>query len=163
MVSNRPEILVACRQNAGRSIAASVLINHYAHGRVEVRAAGTIPADDIHPEVRTVLGERGLSTAGLVPKRLTDDAVRDADVVITMRCGESCPVFPGKRYLDWDVGDPHVQPLETVRRIVDDIDGRVRALLAELLPGEPLAEPPGAARPEPYGRPRRSSEPPAGR
>lgn len=132
----RPEVLVACRQNAGRSIAASVLLEHYAAGRIVVRSAGTTPADEIHPEVRSVLAERGLSTEGLFPKLFTDEMVKTADIVITMGCGEVCPVFPGKRYVDWDLGDPHGQPLDAVRRIVDDIDGRVRALLTQLLPGE---------------------------
>lgn len=137
-MSQRPEILVACRQNAGRSIAASVLLEHYAAGRVVVRSAGSTPADEIHPEIRAVLAERGLSTEGLLPKPFTDEMVRAADVVVTMGCGEACPVFPGKRYLDWAVEDPHGQPLEVVRRIVDDIDGRVRGLLADLIPGEAL-------------------------
>lgn len=142
LVKDRPEILVACRQNAGRSIAASVLLDHYAEGRAVVRSAGSTPADEIHPEIKTVLAERGLSTEGLFPKPFTDEMVQAADVVITMGCGEACPVFPGKRYLDWTVDDPFGQPLDVVRRIVDDIDGRIRTLLAELLPGEALAEPP---------------------
>ena len=128
-----PEILVACRRNAGRSIAAGVLLDHYAQGRVVVRTAGSTPADEIHPEIRAVLAERGLSTDGLVPKPFTDEMVAAADVVITMGCGEACPVFPGKRYLDWTVDDPAGQPLDHVRRNVDDNDDRVRALLPQLL------------------------------
>ncbi len=142
LAPDRPEILVACRQNAGRSVAAHVLLDHYAQGRLVVRSAGSTPAEEIHPEIRTVLGERGLSTEGLIPKPFSDEMVPAADVVITMGCGEACPVFPGKRYLDWEVPDPHGQPLAQVRRIVDDIDGRVRALLADLLPTERLAERP---------------------
>ncbi len=141
LVKDRPEILVACRQNAGRSIAASVLLDHYAQGRIVVRSAGSTPADEIHPEIRTVLAERGLSTEGLFPKPFTDEMVQASDIVITMGCGEACPVFPGKRYLDWEVGDPYGQPSDIVRRIVDDIDARVRALLRDLLPGVALAEP----------------------
>ncbi len=138
IVKDRPEILVACRQNAGRSIAASVLLDHYAKGRVVVGSAGSTPADEIHPEIRTVLAERGLSTEGLFPKPFTDEMVQASDIVITMGCGEACPVFPGKRYLDWEVDDPHGEPLDVVRRIVDDIDGRVRALLTEVLADETL-------------------------
>ncbi len=108
----RPEVLIARRQNAGRSIAAGVLLEHYAQGRVVIRSAGSTPADEIHPEIRTVLAERGLATEGLFPKPFTDEMVQAADVVVTMGCGEACPVFPGKRYLDWEVGDPHGQPLE---------------------------------------------------
>jgi len=144
-VKDRQEILVACRQNAGRSVAASVLLDHYAQGRIVVRSAGSTPADEIHPEIRTVLADRGLSVEGLFPKPFTDEMVQAADIVITMGCGEACPVFPGKRYLDWEVGDPHGQPLDVVRRIVDDIDARVRRLLGDLLPGEALPEPPPPA------------------
>ncbi len=145
LVKDRPEILVACRQNAGRSIAASVLLDHYAQGRVVVRSAGSTPADEIHPEIKTILAERGLSTEGLFPKPFTDEMVQAADVVITMGCGEACPVFPGKRYLDWTVDDPSGQPLDVVRRIVDDIDGRVRGLLPDLVTRDDRPDPPRPA------------------
>jgi arsenate reductase len=142
-VQNRPQILVACRRNAGRSIAASVLLDHYAQGRIAVSSAGSTPADEIHPEIRTVLAERGLSTEGQFPKPFTDEMVQASDVVITMGCGEACPVFPGRRYLDWAIDDPHGRALDAVRRIVDDLDFRVRALVLELLPGRELPPAPG--------------------
>ncbi|MDA8057254.1 MAG: heat-shock protein HtpX [Actinomycetota bacterium] len=135
--SRVPVVLYACVHNAGRSVAARVLTEHYAGDRVEVRSAGSEPASAVDPNVATVLAERGLSTDAEVPKLLTRVAVEEADVVVTMGCGETCPVFPGKRYLDWDVDDPAGQDLATVRRIVDDIDRHVAALLGEL--GVPIA------------------------
>ena len=127
-----PVVLYACVHNAGRSVAARVLTEHYAHGRVEVRSAGSEPGSSVDPMVAAVLAERGLSTEAEVPKLLTSAAVEGADVVVTMGCGETCPVFPGKRYLDWDVDDPAGADLASVRRIVDAIDRRVRGLLADL-------------------------------
>lgn len=127
-----PIVLYACIHNAGRSVAARVLTEHYARGRVEVRSAGSEPGSSVNPLVAAVLAERGLSTEAEVPKLLTSAVVEDADVVVTMGCGETCPVFPGKRYLDWDVDDPAGADLTSVRRIVDAIDRRVRGLLAEL-------------------------------
>ena len=134
-----PVVLYACVHNAGRSVAARVLTEHYAGGRVVVRSAGSEPGASVNPAIAAVLAERGLSVAAEVPKLLTRAAVEEADVVVTMGCGETCPVFPGKRYLDWDVEDPAGQDRPAVERIVDDIDRRVRRLLGELgvlLPGQ---------------------------
>jgi len=128
----RPTVLVACRKNAGRSQAAAALLRHYAGGRVRVLSGGSEPADEVHPQVRAVLAERGLELQER-PKRFDAAMVQAADVVVTMGCGEECPYFPGRSYLDWVVEDPHGQPIERVREIVDDIDRRVRALLVELL------------------------------
>lgn len=127
-----PVVLFACIHNSGRSVAAQALTEHYAHGAVAVRSAGSDPAGAVNPVVAAVLAERGLSTAGHVPTVLDHDLVRGADVVVTMGCGESCPVFPGKRYEDWPVADPAGQDLPSVRAIVDDIDRRVRKLLTDL-------------------------------
>ena len=125
-------MLVACRKNAGRSQVAAALLRHYAGDRVEVISGGSEPADEVHPEVRAVLAERGLEPED-PPKRFDAAMVQSADFVVTMGCGEECPYYPGRTYLDWEVDDPHAQPIERVRAIVDDIDGRVRALLAEIL------------------------------
>lgn len=127
------EILVVCTHNAGRSVAARVLLDHYGGGRVTVRSAGSAPGDAINPAVAQVLAERGLDVSKEFPKPLTDDAVRAADVVITMGCGDACPVFLGKRYLDWELPDPAGKSVDEVRPIVDDIERRVRDLLSELL------------------------------
>jgi arsenate reductase (thioredoxin) len=140
-VTNKPEILVVCTHNAGRSVAARVLIDHYGQGRVTVRSAGSAPGDEINPAVAQILTERGLDISKEYPKPLTDEAARAADVIITMGCGDACPIFPGKRYLDWDLTDPAGKPVEEVRPIVDDIDRRARALLAELLDEPADAEP----------------------
>jgi len=131
-VSDRPAVLYACIHNSGRSVAARLLTEHYAKGAVEARSAGSEPKDSVHPVVAEVLADRGLSTAAEMPTKLDPDVVEAADVVITMACGATCPVFPGKRYEDWTVHDPAGQDTDTVRRIVDDVDGRVRELLAEL-------------------------------
>ncbi len=127
-----PVVLFACIHNSGRSVAAKILTEHYAAGRVEVRSAGSEPGSGINREVAAVLAERGLSTVDEAPTVLTSDLVEVADVVVTMGCGETCPFFPGKHYLDWVVDDPAGQDRETVRRIVNDIDARVRELLFEL-------------------------------
>jgi arsenate reductase len=131
-MSDKPVVLFACIHNSGRSVAARVLTEHYAKGAVEARSAGSEPKDSVNPVVAEVLADRGLSTAAEQPTRLDYDVVEAADVVITMGCGETCPVFPGKRYEDWTVEDPAGQDIDTVRRIVDDVDGRVRKLLADL-------------------------------
>jgi arsenate reductase len=127
-----PVVLYACVHNSGRSVAAKVLTQHYAAGRVEVRSAGSEPGTSVNPEVAAVLANRGLSTEAEVPTLLTRDAAEAADIVVTMGCGETCPVFPGKRYLDWAVDDPAGQDRDTVVRIVEHIDKRVRALLLDL-------------------------------
>jgi len=129
-----PVILFACIHNSGRSVAAQVLAAHYGGDRVIVRSAGSEPSTGVNPAVAEVLAERGLSTEHHVPSMLTIDGVQEADAVITMGCGETCPVFPGKTYEDWQVDDPKGQPLDVVRRIVDDVDTRVQDLLARLLP-----------------------------
>jgi arsenate reductase (thioredoxin) len=130
--ATRPAVLYACIHNSGRSVAAQVLTEHYAGGAVAVRSAGSEPGDTVNPVVAQVLAERGLFTAGHKPTLLDGDLVEAADVVITMGCGETCPVFPGRRYEDWPVADPKDQDLPTVRAIVDDIDQRVRKLLGDL-------------------------------
>jgi protein-tyrosine-phosphatase len=132
-MTDTPEILVVCTHNAGRSVAARVLLDHHGQGRVTVRSAGSAPGDDINPAVAQILTERGLDVSKEFPKPLTDEAARAADVIITMGCGDACPIFPGKRYLDWDLTDPADKPIDEVRPIVDDIDQRAQALLAELL------------------------------
>lgn len=129
----RPVVLYACIHNSGRSVAAQVLTNHHAAGTVEVRSAGSEPGDGVNPVVAQVLAERGLSVDGHVPTLLTFDGVQEADVVVTMGCGETCPVFPGKQYDDWQVDDPKGQPLDVVRGIVDDVEQRVLVLLADLV------------------------------
>jgi arsenate reductase len=134
-----PVILFACIHNSGRSVAARVLAEHYGPGRVTAISAGSEPGDTINPAVAQVLAERGLSTAAEVPKLLAYDTVVGADVVITMGCGEACPVVPGKRHEDWLVDDPQGQDIDTVRVIVDDIDARVRTLLAELVDDQPIS------------------------
>lgn len=132
MSTERPVVLYACIHNSGRSVAAKVLTAHHAGGAVDVRSAGSEPGAGVNPVVAAVLAERGLSTEDHTPSLLTYDAVQESDVVVTMGCGETCPVFPGKRYEDWAIDDPKGQDLDTVRRIVDDVDARVRALLADL-------------------------------
>jgi protein-tyrosine-phosphatase len=127
-----PEVLFVCVHNAGRSQMAAALLEQLGAGRVRVRSAGSEPADAVNPAVVEALAEVGLDIAREVPKRLTDDAAREADVVVTMGCGDACPVFPGKRYLDWQLDDPAGKPLAEVRIIRDEIERRVRALLSEL-------------------------------
>jgi arsenate reductase len=129
---SRPSVLFACIHNSGRSVAAQALARSYAGGRIDVRSAGSEPGAGVNPVVAQVLAERGLAVEDHVPTLLDRDLVEGSDVVVTMGCGETCPVFPGKRYEDWPVEDPAGQDLETVRRIVDDVDGRVRRLLADL-------------------------------
>jgi protein-tyrosine-phosphatase len=129
-----PEVLFVCVHNAGRSQMAVALLDRAAKGRVRVRSAGSEPADQLNPTVVEALGEIGLDVTKEHPKVLTDEGVQAADVVITMGCGDACPIYPGKRYLDWDLDDPAGQDLAAVRPIRDEIDRRVRALLDELLP-----------------------------
>lgn len=128
----RPVVLFLCVHNSGRSLAAKVLLEHYAQGRVEVRSAGSEPGERLNPSVVAVLHERGLDTSTEFPKPLTDDDAEAADVVVTMGCGDTCTYYPGKRYVDWELTDPAGLPIDQVRPIVDDIDQRVRNLLAEL-------------------------------
>jgi arsenate reductase (thioredoxin) len=129
-----PEVLFVCVHNAGRSQMAAALLEHHAGGRVRVRSAGTTPSDEIQPNVVEAMAERGLDVSAARPKRLGEDDVREADVVITMGCGDACPVVPGTRYLDWDLPDPAGKPIAEVRPILDDIERRVVGLLRELVP-----------------------------
>lgn len=127
-----PEVLFVCAHNAGRSQMAAALLNHHAQGRVHVRSAGSSPVDVISPAVVEAMAEMGLDLNAEYPKPLTDDVVAAADVVVSMGCGDRCPVYPGKRYLDWTLDDPDGQPLDVVRGIRDDLDARVRDLLTHL-------------------------------
>ena len=129
-----PEVLFVCVHNAGRSQMAAALLEHHAAGRVRVRSAGTAPSDEIHPNVVEAMAERGLDVSTARPKGLREDDVREADVVITMGCGDACPVVPGTRYLDWDLPDPAGKPIAEIRPIRDDIERRVLDLLRELAP-----------------------------
>ncbi len=132
-MSEVPVVLFLCTHNAGRSLAARVLLDHYAEGRIDVRSAGSEPATELNPSVVALLLERGLDPGREFPKPLTDEVARQADVVVTMGCGDTCPVYPGKRFVEWELNDPAGQPVELVRPIVDDIDHRVQALMEELL------------------------------
>jgi arsenate reductase len=136
IVKDVPEVLFVCVQNAGRSQMAAGLMNYRAQGRVHVRSAGSEPAETINPAVLEVMAELGIDLDQEFPKPLTDEVVRAADAVITMGCGDACPIYPGKRYLDWELADPAGQDLDTVRAIRDDVDLRVQALLAELVDDE---------------------------
>jgi arsenate reductase (thioredoxin) len=127
-----PEVLFVCVQNAGRSQMASAILRHLAGDRVHVRTAGSDPAGEVRSSVLTALDEIGVPLAGEYPKPLTDEVVRAADVVITMGCGDACPIYPGRRYLDWDLPDPVGRPLTEVREIRDDIERRIRELLVTL-------------------------------
>jgi arsenate reductase (thioredoxin) len=127
-----PEVLFVCVQNAGRSQMAAALLDHYAEGRVHVRSAGSEPADRINPNVVAAMSELGIDVNKEFPKPMTDEIVKAADAVITMGCGDACPIYPGKRYEDWEVDDPAEADLEGVRRIRDDIDQRVGRLLSEV-------------------------------
>jgi arsenate reductase len=133
-VSDKPSVLFVCVHNAGRSQMAAGFLTALSEDRVEVRSAGSAPADGVNPAAVEAMREVGIDLVGQRPKILTVDAVRASDVVITMGCGDTCPVFPGKRYLDWQLDDPAGQGVEAVRPIRDEIRTRVEALLAELLP-----------------------------
>jgi protein-tyrosine-phosphatase len=136
-VSDLPEVLFVCVHNAGRSQMAAALLHRHAHGKVLVRSAGSAPAGSVNPAVVAAMAELGLDLTQEFPKPLTAEAVRAADVVITMGCGDACPIFPGKRYLDWQLDDPAGQDVDAVRPIRDEIDRRVQALVAELVPANP--------------------------
>jgi arsenate reductase len=133
VVTGIPEILFACVHNAGRSQMAAALAKHLSAGKVNVRFAGSQPTQEVHPLAVQALAERGIELTEAFPKPLTDDVVRAADVIITMGCGDACPVLPGKRYEDWEVADPAGQTIEVVRAIRDDIQARVTTLLGEIL------------------------------
>jgi arsenate reductase (thioredoxin) len=132
-MTRKPMVLFVCVHNAGRSQMAIGWLKQLAGDRVEVRSAGSEPADQINPVAVAAMAEINIDIAGEQPKMLTVDDVSRADVVVTMGCGDTCPYFPGKRYEDWDVTDPAGQPIEAVRTVRDDIASRVRALVAELL------------------------------
>jgi arsenate reductase len=132
MTADVPVILFACIHNGGRSLAAKVLAQHHGGNRVVVRSAGSEPGDSLNPAVVQVLTERGLSVEGETPTLLTYEGVQEATVVITMGCGETCPVFPGKTYEDWQIDDPKDQDVEIVRLIVDEVDRRVQNLLSRI-------------------------------
>ena len=129
-----PTVLFVCVHNAGRSQMAAGYMQELSDGRVEVLSAGSEPKDAINPTAIEAMAEVGIDIADNVPKILTTDAVKASDVVITMGCGDTCPIFPGKRYEDWELEDPAGKDIVTVRRVRDDIKGRVEALLAEILP-----------------------------
>jgi len=131
--TNTPTVLFVCVHNAGRSQMAAGFMRELSEGRVEVLSAGSEPKDQINPIAIQAMAEEGIDIAGEQPKILTTDAVRESDVVITMGCGDTCPIFPGKRYEDWDLTDPAGRPIEEVRPIRDEIRQRVEGLLADLL------------------------------
>ena len=134
ILQGMPEVLFVCVHNAGRSQMAAALLDHLAAGRVTVRSAGSEPADRVNPDVVAAMAELGVDMSEEFPKPLTEEDVRAADVVITMGCGDACPVYPGKRYEDWALDDPAQTDLDGVRRIRDEIAGRVRRLVDELAP-----------------------------
>jgi arsenate reductase (thioredoxin) len=133
IVTGTPEILFVCVHNAGRSQMAAALAKHLSAGKVHVRSAGSQPTQQIHPLTIQALAERGIEVTEAFPKPLTNDVVHAADAIVTMGCGDACPVLPGKRYEDWSVADPAGQPIEVVRAIRDDIQARVTTLLGEIL------------------------------
>jgi arsenate reductase len=130
----RPAVLFVCVHNAGRSQMAAAFLTHLSHGTVEVRSAGSAPADQVNPAAVAAMAEVGIDIAAAKPTMLTNDAVKISDVVITMGCGDSCPFYPGKRYEDWVLEDPAGKSIEAVRPIRDEIRRRVEALLTELTP-----------------------------
>jgi protein-tyrosine-phosphatase len=132
MLKEVPEVLFVCVHNSGRSQMAAALLDHYAEGRVHVRSAGSTPSSEINPAVIAAMDEIGLDLSKEFPKPLTTDVVQAADVVVTMGCGDACPVFPGKRYLDWELPDPASKSIDDVRPIRDEIADRVRTLLDEM-------------------------------
>jgi arsenate reductase (thioredoxin) len=134
LVKEQPEVLFVCVHNAGRSQMAAGLVKLRSQGRIQVRSAGSDPGEEINPAVVQAMDEIGVDLGEAFPKPLTDEFVKAADVVITMGCGDACPIYPGKRYEDWQLDDPAGQNLATVRRIRDDLDQRVRTLIEELLP-----------------------------
>lgn len=133
MTDHKPSVLFVCVHNAGRSQMAAGYLRHYADNRIEVRSAGSVPAEHINPIAVEAMSEDGIDISAEQPKVLTDEAVQDSDAVITMGCGDACPFFPGKRYEDWELDDPAGQGIEAVRLIRDDIKTRIEALVADLL------------------------------
>lgn len=133
MTDHKPSVLFVCVHNAGRSQMAAGYLRHYAGNRIEVRSAGSVPAEHINPIAVEAMSEDGIDISAEQPKVLTDEAVQDSDAVITMGCGDACPFFPGKRYEDWELDDPAGQGIEAVRLIRDNIKTRIEALVADLL------------------------------
>ncbi len=133
-MTGKPAVLFVCVHNAGRSQIAAGYLTALAHGAIEVRSAGSMPGDRVNPVAIQAMAEDGIDIANQTPKILTTESVRASDVVITMGCGDACPIFPGKRYEDWELEDPAGKGIDTVRRVRDDIRGRVQALIGELLP-----------------------------
>ena len=133
MTDHKPSVLFVCVHNAGRSQMAAGYLRHYAGSRIEVRSAGSVPAEHINPIAVEAMSEDGIDISAEQPKVLTDEAVQDSDAVITMGCGDTCPFFPGKRYEDWELDDPTGQGIEAVRLIRDNIKTRIEALVADLL------------------------------
>ena len=136
-MSDKPSVLFVCVHNAGRSQMAAAFLTHLSGGAVEVRSAGSEPADQVNPAAVQAMTEVGIDITSEQPKVLTTQAVQDSDVVITMGCGDACPVFPGKSYRDWELTDPAGKGVEAVRPIRDDIRARVQALVNELVPAAP--------------------------
>lgn len=136
IAKEQPEVLFVCVHNAGRSQMAAGLVKLRSAGRIHVRSAGSAPGEEINPAVVEAMEELGVDMSEEFPKPLTDEVVRAADVVITMGCGDACPIYPGKKYADWELDDPAGQDLATVRRIRDELDQRVRTLIAELIPDD---------------------------
>jgi len=134
LVKDQPEVLFVCVHNAGRSQMAAGLVKLRSQGRIHVRSAGSAPGEEINPAAVEAMRELGVDLGEEFPKPLTDEFVKGADVVVTMGCGDACPIYPGKRYEDWELEDPAGRDLDTVRRIRDEIDARVQALIADLLP-----------------------------
>jgi len=133
MDNGRPKVLFLCVHNAGRSQMAAALLSRRAGAKVIVHSAGSAPGEVLNPAVVTAMAEVGIDISGERPKKLTDAMAQDADVIVTMGCGDACPVYPGKRYMDWDLPDPAGKPIEDVRPIRDEINDRVETLLTELL------------------------------
>lgn len=134
--ARRPSVLFVCVHNAGRSQMAATYLTHLSEGRIEVRSAGSAPAESVNPAAVEAMAEEGIDMSAQTPKILTDQAVQDSDVVITMGCGDACPFYPGKRYEDWALEDPAGKGVEAVRPIRDEIKARIQALIAELLPAD---------------------------
>ncbi len=132
-MSDTPTVLFLCVHNAGRSVAGRVLLDHYARGRIRVLSGGSEPGETLNPSVVAVLAERGLDASAEFPKPVSDEAARTADIIVTMGCGDACPVYPGRRVVDWELTDPAGLSVDEVRPIVDEIDRRVHRLLEELL------------------------------
>ena len=132
-MTDKPAVLFVCVHNAGRSQMAAGYLTELAQGRIEVRSAGSIPGDQVNPVAIQAMAEEGINISAQTPKILTTESVQASDVVITMGCGDACPIFPGKRYEDWELEDPAGKGIDTVRRVRDDIRGRVETLIGELL------------------------------